>query len=139
LKYLKMGAGPLYAFYTPFHLPQMELPNTVARVALFNDAAVAPMGAPSCDAICVAKRDLTAGEVLDGLGGFACYTLIDNYETCRKENALPMGVSEGCRLKREIPKDAAVTYDDVVLPESRTADRLRDEQDRHFSMLKQAI
>jgi len=135
LQYLKMGEGPLYAFYTPFHLPQMEISNTVARVALFGDAAVAPMSAPSCDAIAVAKRDLKVGEILDGLGGFTCYTLIDNYDTCRKENALPMGVSEGCRLTRDISKDAAISYDDVVLPANRTCDRLRVEQDRHFSML----
>ncbi len=133
LKYLKMGEGPLYVFYTPFHLPQLEIPNTVARAALFRDATVAPIGAPSCDAICVAKRDLSAGEILDGLGGFACYTLIDNYATCRQEGALPMGVSEGCRLTRDIPKDHPVTYDDVVLPQDRTSDRLRDEQERHFS------
>ena len=133
LKYLKMGEGPLYVFYTPFHLPQLEIPNTVARAVLFKDATVAPKGAPSCDAICIAKRNLKVGEILDGLGGFTCYTLIDNYETCRQEGALPMGVSDGCRLKRDIPMDQPVTYDDVVLPQNRTSDRLRVEQERHFS------
>jgi predicted homoserine dehydrogenase-like protein len=129
LRYLKMGDGPLYTFYTPFHLPQLEVPLTVARTALFRDATVTPLGAPACDAVAVAKRDLKAGETLDGLGGFTCYSLIDNYDVAREENLLPMGVSEGCRLLRPIPRDQAITYDDVVLPEGRLCDRLRAEQD----------
>ena len=129
LKYLKMGDGPLYAFYTPFHLPQMEIPNTIARAVLFRDATVAPIGAPICDSIAIAKRDLKAGEMLDGIGGFTCYTLIENYDVSHRERALPMGISEGCVLTRDVPKDTMVTYDDVILPEGRLCDRLRREQD----------
>lgn len=129
LKYLKMGDGPLYVFYTPFHLPQLEIPLTVARAVLFGDATVAPLGKPVCDAIAIAKRDLKAGERLDGLGGFTCYTLIENYDISRQENALPMGVSEDCRLKRDIPKDQSITYDDVELPKDRLCDKLRREQE----------
>lgn len=132
LRYLKMGEGPLYVFYTPFHLPQLEIPLTVARVVLFKDATVAPQGAPVCDAVAVAKRSLKAGEILDGLGGFTCYSLIDNYETVRHENALPMGVSKGCCLKRSVPKDQILTYDDVRLPKNRLRDRLRREQHDFF-------
>jgi len=132
LKYLKMGDGPLYTFYTPFHLPQLEIPLTVARAVLFKDATVAPLGAPICDSVTIAKRDLKAGEILDGLGGFTCYALIDNYDRSRQEKALPMGLSEGCRLKRDVSKDQLVTYDDVTLPKDRLCDRLRQEQDEHF-------
>jgi len=64
-----MGDGPLYTFYTPFHLPQLEIPLTVARAVLFRDATVAPRGGPVCDAVAIAKRDLGPGETLDGLGG----------------------------------------------------------------------
>lgn len=133
LKYLKMGEGPLYVFYTPFHLPQLEIPLTVARAVLFRDSTVAPMGDPVCDAVSVAKKDLKAGDVMDGLGGFACYTLIENYGRSRQENALPIGVSEGCRLKRDVSKDQLVTYDDVELPEGRLCDKLRKEQDEFFA------
>ncbi len=128
LKYLKMGDGPLYTFYTPFHLPQLEIPLSVARAVLFEDATVAPLGGPVCDAIAVAKRDLRAGEMLDGLGGFTSYTLIENYDLSRRENALPMGVSEGCRLKRDVSKDQLVTYEDITLPKDRLCDKLRKEQ-----------
>ncbi|MFO0706494.1 MAG: Gfo/Idh/MocA family oxidoreductase [Nitrospira sp.] len=133
LKYLKMGEGPLYAFYTPFHLPQLEIPLTAARAVLFNDATVAPLGAPVCDAIAIAKRDLRVGESLDGIGGFCCYTLIENYDEARRIDALPMGVSEGCVVKRAVPKDQLVTYADVELPQGRLCDKLRKEQDSYFA------
>lgn len=133
LKYLKMGDGPLYTFYRPFHLPQLEVPLTVARAVLFGDATVAPLGTPVCDAVAVAKRDLRAGEILDGLGGFTCYAMIDNYDRSRQENALPMGVSEGCRLTRDVSKDQLLTYDDVQLPKGRLCDKLRQQQHDLFA------
>jgi predicted homoserine dehydrogenase-like protein len=132
LRYLKMGEGPCYVFYTPFHLPQLEIPITVARAVLLHDATVAPGGRPSCDAIAVSKRELKAGEKLDGIGGYTCYALIDNYDTCRKENLLPMGVSEGCVVKQAIPADRPITYADVELPKGRLVDRLRDEMQQGF-------
>jgi predicted homoserine dehydrogenase-like protein len=133
LKYLKMGDGPLYTFYTPFHLPQLEIPVTVARAVLFKDATVAPSGPPVCDSIAIAKRDLKTGETLDGLGGFTSYALIENYGSAREAGALPMGVSEGCRLQRDVPKDALITYDDVEIPPGRLCDELRREQDNQFA------
>jgi len=133
LRYLKMGDGPLYTFYTPFHLPQLEVPLTVARAVTLGDATAAPAGRPFCDAVTVAKRDLKAGEVLDGFGGFTCYSLVDDYRSSRRGHALPMGVSEGCRLKRSIAKDHLISYADVALPRLRLCDRLRKEQDAHFS------
>ncbi len=138
LKYLKMGEGPLYAFYTPFHLPQLEIPLTVARAVLLDDATVTPLNGPACDAICIAKQDLKAGERLDGIGGFACYTLIENYDVARSAKALPMGVAEDCVLRRDVAKDSLVTYDDVVVPEGRLCDRLRAEQDERFGQVAPA-
>jgi predicted homoserine dehydrogenase-like protein len=131
--YFKMGDGPLYVFYVPYHLPHLEAPLTVARAVLFQDAAVAPLAGPVCDVITAAKRDLKAGEVLDGIGGFTCYGMIENSDLCQTENLLPMGLSEGCRLKRDVPIDYAITYDDVELPESRLSDKLRAEQNVYFA------
>lgn len=133
LKYYKMGEGPLYAFYAPHHLCHLEAPLTVARAVLFQDAAVTPLAGPVCDVITAAKRDLKASEVLDGIGGFTCYGLLENSPVCQAENLLPMGLSEGCRLKRDIAKDQVITYADVELPEGRLCDRLRIEQTAHFA------
>jgi predicted homoserine dehydrogenase-like protein len=134
MKHFKMGDGPLYVFYTPYHLPHLEVPLTAARAVLFQDAAVTPLAGPVCDVITVAKRDLEAGEVLDGIGGFTCYGMIDNSDVCKAENLLPMGLSEECRLIRDILKDEAITYADVELPTDRLCDKLRAEQDALFSL-----
>ncbi len=127
LQYLKMGEGPFYVFYTPFHLPQLEIPITVSRGVLCGDAAVAPKGRPYCDAVAIAKKPLKKGDVLDGIGGFTNYSLIDNFETSLTENLLPMGVSQNCVVKHDIAIDTALTYDDVDLPSGRQIDELRTE------------
>lgn len=133
MTYLKMGDGPLYMFYQPYHLPPWQVLHSVARAALFNDATITPRGAPVCDTVSYAKRDLKAGEILDGMGGFTCYGLVDRYSTCRRDNALPIAVSLDCRLKRDIAKDQPIGYDDVDLPPGRLVDRLRAEQSARFN------
>jgi predicted homoserine dehydrogenase-like protein len=130
--YFKMGDGPFYMFYVPYHLPHLETPITVARAVLFNDAAIAPIGAPVCEVLTLAKRDLAAGEILDGIGGFTCYGVLENAESSRSKNLLPMGLSEGCRVKRNVPKDNPLSYDDIDLPQGRLCDKLREEQNQHF-------
>jgi predicted homoserine dehydrogenase-like protein len=132
LKYLKMGEGPFYVFYTPFHLPQLEIPITVCRAVLLGDATVTPKGRPYCDAVAIAKKNLKAGDVLDGIGGYSAYTLIDNFDTCLEQDLLPMGVADGCKLIRDVPIDTAITYEDIELPKDRQIDSLRSEMVRKF-------
>lgn len=131
--YFKMGDGPFYMFYVPYHLPHLEVPITVARAVLFRDAAVAPIGGPICDVIAAAKQDLTSGHVLDGIGGFDCYGMIENTTTTRREDLLPMGLAEGCRLKHDVARDEVIRYQDVDLPPARLCDRLRTEQNKFFA------
>jgi predicted homoserine dehydrogenase-like protein len=133
MSYFKFGEGPLYMFYTPYHLPHMQLPHTVARAVLFKDATLAPRGAPVCDTVSMAKRDLKAGERLDGMGGFACYGLIDSYENCRRNDDLPIALSVDCVLKRDVAKDQPISYRDVELPVGRLCDTLRAEQTAFFA------
>jgi predicted homoserine dehydrogenase-like protein len=133
---LKMGDGPFYVFYTPYHIPHLEGPLTVARAVLFEDAAVTPKGGPVCEVPALAKRDLRAGETLDGLGGFLTYGWIDNADACRRDNLLPLGLADGARLTRDVPKDQALTFDDVERPEGRLIDRLWMEQTEHFGLTR---
>jgi predicted homoserine dehydrogenase-like protein len=128
-----MGDGPLYSFYTPYHLCHVEVPLSAARVALFRDAVIAPQGAPVVDVITLAKTDLKAGQTLDGIGWYMTYGQCENADVVRAQNLLPMGLAEGCVLKRDVSRDHPLTYDDVILPEGRLCDRLRDEQNAHFS------
>lgn len=130
---LKMGEGPFYTFYVPYHLPHLETPLSAARAVLFDDPTIRPQGAPVCEVMTVAKRDLNAGETLDGIGGFTTYGVIDNTEVCRCERVLPMGLSEDAVLRRDIAKDHPITFDDVEMPAPRLADRLWHEQQAVFA------
>jgi len=133
LRLFKMGDGPLYCFYTPYHLCHLELHNSVARAVLFGDATVAPLDGPCVEVVTTAKIDLEAGCVLDGIGGYHAYGQCENSDAAGAEGLLPMGVSEGCCLKRDIAQDHVLTYDDVELPAGRLCDRLLREQATRFA------
>ena len=139
MAYFKMGDGPLYLFYQPYHLPPWQIADSVARAALFGDATITPRGAPVCDTITYAKRDLRAGERLDGMGGFAGYGLVERAEICRREDFLPIAVSLDCTLRRAVAKDTPITYADVQLPPGRLVDRLRAEQTERFAVATDAV
>jgi predicted homoserine dehydrogenase-like protein len=132
LNLYKLGEGPLYPFWTPYHMPHIETPFAIARVALFGDNLAKPLGGPSVEVAAVAKRDLKAGETLDDYGMFMTYGEAANAEEMCERRYLPEGLVEGCKLLRDVPQDQVVTYDDVELPAGRLADRLRAEQYRHF-------
>src|SRR5579871_873123 len=128
LAYYKLGDGPFYVFYTPFHLPHIQIASTLGRAVIHHDATVAPVGGPVCEVVTVAKRDLNQGECLDGVGGYCAYGLIDNVADARRMSALPIGLSEGCVLRRDIAKDAVLTFADVTLPSGLLAEVLWREQ-----------
>ena len=132
LKYYKMGDGPLYLFYAPYHLCHLDAPMSVARAVLYNDATSSPIAGPVVDVLTVAKKDLKKGEMLDGIGEFTCYGVTENSSVCHADNLLPLGLAEGCRLLRDVSKDEVLTYNDIVLPEGRLSDKLRIEQSRLF-------
>lgn len=132
LNLYKMGEGPLYPFWIPYHLVHFETPFAIARVVLFNDDVAPSLGGPVVEVCALAKRDLKAGETLDAYGMYMTYGEAVNAEEMSRGRYLPEGLVEGCRLRRDIARDAVLTYDDVDLPEGRLADRLRAEQYRHF-------
>jgi len=138
LTYYRMGDGPFHVFFTPFHLPHLQIASTIGRAALFNDATVTPLDGPRCEVLAVAKRDLRAGEKLDAIGGFCTYGLIDNSSAARGINALPIGLAEGCTLARDVAKDSALTMADVRMPAERLSDKLWGEQQQRWPAGSQA-
>jgi predicted homoserine dehydrogenase-like protein len=128
LNLYKLGEGPLYSFYAPYHLCHFEVPNTIARVVLFGDAAGQPIGGPCVEVCAVAKRHLVVGDVLDDYGHYMTYGEAVNSSEMRRGRYLPEGLVAGCRLMRAVARDTVITYDDVELPMGRLADRLHDEQ-----------
>lgn len=132
LSLYKMGEGPLYSFFIPYHLVHFEVPNAIARVALLRDSIAKPIGGPVVEVCAVAKRDLKAGETLDDYGMYMTYGEAVNTDEMSNNRYLPEGLVEACELKRAIAKDTVITYNDVELPPDRLADRLRAQQYRHF-------
>jgi predicted homoserine dehydrogenase-like protein len=132
LNLYKLGEGPLYCFYTPWHLCHFEVPITVARAVLFRDAAIAPLGPPLVEVLAAAKVDLEAGQELDSLGGYLTYGLAENTGVAAAERLLPIGLAEGCVLRRDVAKDEVLAQDDVEIPGGRLIDDLRAEQAARF-------
>ena len=132
LNLYKLGEGPLYLFYTPYHLCHFEVPLTAARAALFNDAAITPLGAPLVEVVATAKINLKAGETIDGIGCYMTYGQCETAEITAEQQLLPMGLAEGCVLTRDIQRDQVITYADVIIPKGRFCDKLRQEQNEYF-------
>lgn len=134
LSYYKLGDGPFYVFYTPFHLPHLQIASTIGRAFVHRDPTVAPIGGPVCEVVTIAKRDLQAGEKLDGVGGYCSYGLIDNASSARAASALPIGLSEGSVLRRAVAKDSVVTFDDVDMPAAGLVENLWREQNARWPL-----
>ncbi len=128
LKYGKLGEGPLYSFYQPYHLLFFDIASSICRLLDFDDGVLVPINVPVVDVITVAKCDLNPGDLLDGVGGFKSYGLCENHDQVVVENLLHMGLSEGCVVNKFIPKDGVVHYSDVQIPEGRLIDVLMLEQ-----------
>jgi predicted homoserine dehydrogenase-like protein len=133
LNLYKLGEGPLYSFYTPYHLCHFEAPNSIARAVLFGDSAGAPLAGPLVEVCAVAKRDLAAGEVLDNYGHFMTYGQAVRSSERTDRRYLPEGLVEGCRLTRAVQRDTVISFDDVERPRDRMADQLFDRQQERFA------
>jgi predicted homoserine dehydrogenase-like protein len=129
LNLYKLGEGPLYSFYTPYHLCHFEVPFSIARAVDFGDTVLAAPDGIRVDVVATAKTDLKAGQTLDGFGGFLTYGLCENAPVVRREGLLPIGLAEGCTLTRDVAKDSVLGFDDVRVPQGRLIDALRAEQD----------
>jgi len=137
LSYYKMGAGPFYLFYRPYHLCHLETPYAIASVVLFGRPILTPQTQPVADVVAFAKTDLAAGAALAvGIGGEHLYGLIERKEICRERGAVPIclfDAERGCvaRMKRSVPRDQLLTWDDVVLPQNPLLDSYSQQERMH--------
>lgn len=130
LNYGKLGNGPLYSFYVPYHLLFFDIASSICRLIDFDDSVIVAKSKPIVDVITIAKTDLFPGDILDGIGGFNSYGLCENHEIVLEENLLPMGLSEGCLVTKPIKKDTPLTFGDVDFPKERLIDALWSEQNK---------
>ncbi|GJM63537.1 NAD(P)H-dependent oxidoreductase [Persicobacter diffluens] len=113
LNYYKLGHGPIYSFYTPYHLCIFEVPISICRIVDFEDIIIEPKSGISVEVITMAKTALFEGTVLDGIGGYHTYGVCENSELARLGKLLPMGLAQGCRLIRDISQDQPILISDV--------------------------
>lgn len=133
MKFLKMGDGPNYILYRPYHLTSLETPITIAKAALDGVGTISPIDGPVCETVTIAKKDLKKGDRLDGIGQFTVYGTIDTYENAKLGNLLPIGlVNENTIVKRDIKKGEFITYDMVELDKTSYLYKLRQMQEELF-------
>jgi len=113
LEYGKVGKGPLYSFYVPYHLLFFEIPMSIARMVDFDDTIVASKNGPTVEVVAIAKKELRKGHKLDCIGGYDTYGICENTVDARRDNLLPMALAYRSVLLRDIAKDEVITFDDV--------------------------
>ena len=123
------GDDQNFLLYRPYHLVAVEAPISIALAALYKQPTGAPLPQLTAEVITAAKRDLKAGEELDGGGGYTVVGLCEKAEIAGAENLLPLGLSTGARLKEDVAQNAAITYDMVDLDEDSFILELRRQQD----------
>lgn len=121
MRLYKMGDGPNYFFFRPYHLVHLELPMTLADVLIDHRPLAAVSGPHVAGVISLAKSALDAGTELDGIGGFAAYGQIDS--ASRAQGFLPIALSEFATASRSLASDEPIPLDAVFLDESRTVVR----------------
>ena len=122
LQYLKLGDGPLYMLYRPFHLCHLEAPYSIARMVLYGKGTIHSAAQPTTAVVAIAKRDLLPGDVLDGIGGYCCYGEIRTVADPETPAAVPIGLADGATVKRAITKDELIAFADVTLPVNRAVE-----------------
>jgi predicted homoserine dehydrogenase-like protein len=126
---LKLGAGPYYTFFRPYHLTSLEVPLTCARVALYGIPDMEPLDMPVAEVCAVAKRDLKVGESLDAIGEYTYRAWAMTVAEAKAANAVPCGLVEGGRVSAAVKKGELLTYGNTSVDEASKIVVLRRRQD----------
>lgn len=128
MTYLGMGPGPYFALYRPYHLASIEAPLSVARAVLDREASLYAEHLIA-EVVAMTKKDLLVGDKIDGIGGYTVRGYADIADETRRDNLVPIGLLQNAILKRDIPVNTLLTYDDVELDPNSLIVKLRKEQD----------
>jgi predicted homoserine dehydrogenase-like protein len=129
MDYLKLGKGPYYTFYRPYHLCSLEVPLTCARAVLYGRADMAPLAKPAAEVTAVAKRDLKPGDTLDAIGEYTYRAWAMDATQARKEQAIPCGLVEHAQVIQPIRKGELLTWANTQPPANSRIAKLRQLQD----------
>ena len=113
LSYYKMGAGPFYLFYRPYHLCHIEAMDAVLRAAQKGEAFMEPVKGLITNVYAYAKKDLMPGDQLDGLGGFCLYGLIETVTSDARVPGIPICLADDISVRSPIRKDSKILLTDL--------------------------
>lgn len=126
---LKMGEGPYFTFFRPYHLTSLEVPLTCARAVLYGKADMVPMARPVAEVCAVAKKDMAVGETLDQIGEYCYRAWIMTAEQARSAGAIPCGLLTGAKVTAPIKKGDLITRANTAVPANSKIAALRARQD----------
>lgn len=134
LNYLGLtGHGNYWSLYRPYHLANLEAPITIANIVLHQKETLNHKIFPVAETIAIAKRDLEVGDVIDGLGMFTIYGMIEKASVAYDQGLVPMGLTVGGKIVKPVKMGTAIRYEDIALKEDDLIYKLRREQDKLVS------
>jgi predicted homoserine dehydrogenase-like protein len=125
-------SGRYFTLYKRWHLIGLEVGMSVASVALRGE----PTGVATCwnaDVVATAKRDLAAGEMLDGEGGYTVWGKLLPAERSLRLGGLPLGLAHNVKLVRPVKKGQSLSWADVAIDTTTAAYKLRNEMEAMFA------
>ena len=131
---LKMGKGPYFTFFRPYHLTSLEVPLTCARVVLYGKADMVPMERPVAEVCAVAKKNMAVGETLDQIGEYCYRAWIMEADQARGAGAIPCGLLAGAKVTAPIAKGDLITYANAAVPADSKIAILRARQDKMLGL-----
>jgi len=128
LKFYSMGDGPYYTLYRPYHLCSIETPIAVAEAVIYGESTLVPQGRVA-EVVSIAKRDLKAGQTVDGIGGRDFFGRMYAYSEAKASRGIPMGLTAGGTVLRDIAKDEMFTEENFQPDTTQFVYKLRQMQD----------
>ena len=129
MKFLGFGDGPNYLMYRPYHLTSLETPITIYKAVVENESTIVPLHGQVADTVTIAKRDIKAGERLEGVGSGTVLGKLTSHDICLTEDLLPIAlITDKTRATKDIKKGTIIDMSMVELDETATITRLRRRQ-----------
>lgn len=129
MKFITYADGPYYLLFRPYHLCDLETPQSIAEAVLLNEVTVTAENMNS-EVCTIAKRDIKAGEKVKGIGSADIYGKIYHYKEARALDAIPLGIAENGITTKDIVKGSLLTRHNFAPDQSTFIYKLRMEQDK---------
>ncbi|WP_294640469.1 homoserine dehydrogenase [uncultured Aureimonas sp.] len=133
---LKMGPGPNYTIFRPYHLTSLEVPLSAVRAVVKKAPDLIPADRPVAECVTLAKRDLNPGDTLGKIGEYDYRGFAMTWEGARNEGALPLGLAERARVIKPIKAGEKLTYANCEPDDSLVITQIRrrlDQADGRFA------